>query len=174
MIPSYVPVERRSLAVAVVTAASYVGAVAAFAFTPWLIQQTGWQSVFYCFGALPAVWFPAWMAFRGQRLSEGAAGEGPGASSTAMAETAAAAEGPPRPEGRLTWSRARRILTCRPVLAILVAQYTGSWGLYGLLSWLPTYFSKSESTDPLGLAPPRALATARLAETHKVEGRRGD
>jgi len=27
------------------------------------------------------------------------------------------------------------------VLAICVAQYTGSWGLYGLLNWLPTYFT---------------------------------
>ena len=26
------------------------------------------------------------------------------------------------------------------VLAICVAQYTGSWGLYGLLNWLPTFF----------------------------------
>jgi len=28
----------------------------------------------------------------------------------------------------------------KEVLAICVAQYTGSWGLYGLLNWLPTFF----------------------------------
>ena len=40
MIPQYVPPNRRSMAVAVVTAASYVGAVLAFALTPILIQVT--------------------------------------------------------------------------------------------------------------------------------------
>jgi MFS transporter, ACS family, solute carrier family 17 (sodium-dependent inorganic phosphate cotransporter), other len=55
-----VPPERQSLAVAIITAASFVGAVVAFAVTPALIQGLGWPSVFYCFGALPSLWFPLW------------------------------------------------------------------------------------------------------------------
>lgn len=35
--------SRRSLAVAVITGASYVGAVVAFALTPWIIQHYGWR-----------------------------------------------------------------------------------------------------------------------------------
>lgn len=35
------------------------------------------------------------------------------------------------------WALMRR----REVWAICVAQYAGSWGMYGLLSWLPTFFS---------------------------------
>jgi predicted MFS family arabinose efflux permease len=37
--------SRRSLAVAVITGASYVGAVVAFALTPWIIQHYGWRQV---------------------------------------------------------------------------------------------------------------------------------
>ena len=37
--------SRRSLAVAVITGASYVGAVIAFALTPWIIQHYGWRQV---------------------------------------------------------------------------------------------------------------------------------
>jgi hypothetical protein len=33
------------------------------------------------------------------------------------------------------------VVHVQEVLAICVAQYTGSWGLYGLLNWLPTYFT---------------------------------
>jgi hypothetical protein len=33
------------------------------------------------------------------------------------------------------------------VLAICVAQYTGSWGLYGLLNWLPTYFTDAHGVE---------------------------
>eukprot|EP00952_Eustigmatos_sp_NYUAD-ZCMA_P008859 36743-Eustigmatos_ZCMA.PRE.1 len=39
MIASYVPASRQSLAVGIITAASYLGAVVAFALTPWLIQH---------------------------------------------------------------------------------------------------------------------------------------
>ncbi len=28
------------------------------------------------------------------------------------------------------------------VWAICVAQFTGSWGMYGLLNWLPTFFTE--------------------------------
>lgn len=45
MIGEFVPPSRRSLAVAVITGASYVGAVVAFALTPWIIQHYGWQQV---------------------------------------------------------------------------------------------------------------------------------
>jgi ACS family sodium-dependent inorganic phosphate cotransporter len=34
-----------------------------------------------------------------------------------------------------------RLLQLRPVQAIVIAQYCQSWGMYGLLSWLPTYYS---------------------------------
>lgn len=35
----------------------------------------------------------------------------------------------------------RALATRREVWAICIAQFCGSWGLYGLISWLPTYFS---------------------------------
>ena len=32
------------------------------------------------------------------------------------------------------------LLRTREVWAICAAQYAGSWGFYGLLSWLPSFF----------------------------------
>lgn len=36
----------------------------------------------------------------------------------------------------------RALLATQPVQAICVAQYTGAWGLYGLLNWLPSFFEQ--------------------------------
>ena len=36
----------------------------------------------------------------------------------------------------------RTLLSARPVWAIIAAQYGQSWGMIGLLSWLPTYYSQ--------------------------------
>jgi ACS family sodium-dependent inorganic phosphate cotransporter len=50
--------------------------------------------------------------------------------------------------GRGEWLGPLRALARRKeVWAICVAQYCGSWGLYGLISWLPTYF-----TDQFGVS----------------------
>ncbi|KAK9828817.1 hypothetical protein WJX72_002260 [[Myrmecia] bisecta] len=36
----------------------------------------------------------------------------------------------------------KALLKTKEVWAICIAQYTGSWGLYGLLNWLPTFFKE--------------------------------
>lgn len=36
----------------------------------------------------------------------------------------------------------RQLLLCKPVWAIILAQYCSSWGMVGILSWLPSYFSE--------------------------------
>lgn len=54
----------------------------------------------------------------------------------------AAAAGDEAPAPKAAWFGPLRALASRrEVWAICIAQFCGSWGLYGLISWLPTYFS---------------------------------
>ncbi|TFJ82879.1 hypothetical protein NSK_005832 [Nannochloropsis salina CCMP1776] len=175
MIPQRVPGPSRSLAVSLITGASYLGAVIAFALSPFLIEEAGWPSVFYFFGALPVLWFPVWWAW-GEERSEALegkeaeseekakCGEGhplsnPSSSNSQRIDltpssapsTAAFPTSSAPPEG-LTWAQARFLLARKEVWAILVAQYTQAWGIYGLLSWLPSYYSKTFDIDVTQLA----------------------
>ncbi len=173
MIPLRVPPDSRSLAVSLITAASFLGAVLAFALSPLLIEQAGWPSVFYFFGALPLLWFPLWWLYGGEEAGkEGADGEGFGTAEEAtvgqmereedtLAEVClpdalvpyppattitSPSSLPPSSSPGLSWSEAKYLLGRKEVQAILVAQYTQSWGIYGLLSWLPSYYNKVGGT----------------------------
>jgi len=125
LISRTVPKARQSTAVALVTGASYLGAALAFLLVPPLIQARGWSASFECFGALALLWLPCWLPLR------------------------VAAPALPAPRSRLGLRAAAAaaarelapLLRRREVLAICGAQYCGSWGLYGLISWLPTFYS---------------------------------
>jgi hypothetical protein len=39
----------------------YLGSVVGLAFSPFLIQNLGWPSVFYSFGSLGSIWFAFWL-----------------------------------------------------------------------------------------------------------------
>jgi ACS family sodium-dependent inorganic phosphate cotransporter len=171
LIARNVPTASQSTAVGVVTAASYAGTALAFGISPALISSYGWQAVFYGFGAMALVWLPLWLpidprgrapAAPGERApllgAPGAApgqGRSRGAGQASSYSTSAALEAlrdgagspaaPAKPskyssEGLFSptfWE----LLRAREVQAICATQYCQSWGMYGLLTWLPTFFS---------------------------------
>lgn len=51
----------------------------------------------------------------------------------------------------------RQLLSCRPVWAIISTQYCQSWGMVGLLSWLPSYFSEKYNVSTASLGSFTAL-----------------
>jgi hypothetical protein len=53
---------------------------------------------------------------------------------------------------RATAANIFRWLRVPQVWAIVLAQYGQGWGMYGLLSWLPTYFSAEYNVDVASLA----------------------
>ena len=132
-----VPVAKRSTAVAAVTAASYAGAAFAFAVTPGLVSEFGWSSAFYSFGAIALFWIPIWLAMQASDSNEQSKGD---ESRRLMSTDASVSEA----TSMEIW---RELVSRKEVKAICVAQFTQSWGMYGLLSWLPTYFNEAHGVD---------------------------
>lgn len=61
ILSKWVPVAERSRSLALVYSGMYLGSVTGLAFSPFLIHQFGWPSVFYSFGSLGTVWFTIWL-----------------------------------------------------------------------------------------------------------------
>ena len=61
ILSKWVPVAERSRSLALVYSGMYLGSVTGLAFSPFLIHQYGWPSVFFSFGSLGAVWFAVWL-----------------------------------------------------------------------------------------------------------------
>ena len=92
----------------------------------------GWPSVFYFFGALGVVWFLLWTTF---------VYDNPDVHPLISQKELAYIQ---RSIGAQTSKHKvptpwKKILTSMPVIAILVAQTGHGWGLYTLLTELPTY-----------------------------------
>ncbi|KAL5080840.1 hypothetical protein RYX36_009261 [Vicia faba] len=61
ILSKWVHVAERSRSLALVYSGMYLGSVTGLAFSPFLIHQYGWPSVFYSFGSLGTVWFCIWL-----------------------------------------------------------------------------------------------------------------
>ncbi|KAI4335645.1 hypothetical protein L6164_014277 [Bauhinia variegata] len=134
-----IPLEERSRAVAFVFGGLSVGSVMGLLLAPPLIQNFGWESVFYLFGLLGIAWF---LGF--QILEEGGA--------ELSAESISLSKGLPVKQ---SWSNSlkemngslkdvpwKAFFQNQAVWAMIYAHFCGSWGHYTCLSWLPTYFSE--------------------------------
>ena len=120
----WVPLRERSRAAAFNLSAIPLGTLFAVTATPFIAVSLGWPAVFYLFGAVGFVWFAFWWYYAGDRPQAGA-------------ETAA--EQAERARDReIPW---RAIFSKGPVWAIVFGHFANNWGLYVLLSWLPSYFA---------------------------------
>ena len=137
LISRHVPKDRQSTAVAAVTAASYGGAAFAFGVTPAVVLAGGWEAAFYTFGSAAIFWFPFWAASSFKVVNDAGGGGRYGVDSAG--KTGVIDE----------WLA---LVKTKEVRAICVAQFAQSWGGYGLLSWLPTYFEEALGV-PLGDLP---------------------
>ena len=105
--------------------------------TPAIVLAGGWEAAFYTFGAAAIFWFPFWAASSFEVVSDASAGGTYGT------------EGGAKVGVIDEWLA---LVKTREVKAICVAQFAQSWGGYGLLSWLPTYFEEALGV-PLGDLP---------------------
>ena len=118
MVGRWVPVQKRSRAVAFFVSGLSLGTLVSLPVTGWLVRDYGWPMPFYIFAIVGFVWVVVW-AF--------GVGNGRGVEAEPVP-----AERPPIP-----W---RRIMTTPSVWAIVINHFCGNWLLYVLLAWLPSYF----------------------------------
>ncbi len=134
----WVPQRERSRAAAFNLSAIPLGTLFAVTATPFIAVNFGWPAIFYSFGVVGFVWFIFWWIFAADRpevpVADGADAE------VSPGEVVASADATePGPEAKeIPW---RLIFSKVPVWAIIVGHFCGNWGLYVLLSWLPSYFS---------------------------------
>ncbi|XP_057968838.1 probable anion transporter 6, chloroplastic [Malania oleifera] len=138
LIARSIPMEERSRAVAFVFGGLSVGSVTGLLLAPSLIQNFGWESVFYIFGVVGIAWFLGFQLVKGEP--------------SLAAETATWSRSI---SGKKAWNASLNELSgslknvpwkaffqSQAVWAMIYTHFCGSWGHYTCLSWLPTYFSE--------------------------------
>eukprot|EP00981_Chlorochromonas_danica_P000810 scaffold192_cov320-Ochromonas_danica.AAC.21 len=143
MIRKYVSPSKRSTSASIVTAACYLGSLASNALCPSLIDRFGWRACFALFAVLPPlVWLPLWLGFIGQsrKAKPQAFLQQQQQQQVEEVEEVEVVKQQVKAEEEVL--SLRQLLSSRPVWAIIAAQYGQSWGMIGLLSWLPTYYSE--------------------------------
>ncbi len=134
MFGRWVPARERSRAAAFNLAAIPAGTLTAIIVTPFLAVKFGWPSVFYVFGVVGLIWFAFWwFLVSDEPAKDSRMGKAEREMFRDENEKGKSSDSEPIP-----W---RALLTQKPVWAIIVAHFCNNWGLYVLLSWLPSYFA---------------------------------
>jgi len=130
----WVPALERSRSVAFILSGISMGTLFAVTVSPWVVVSYGWPAIFYLFGVFGLIWFAFWWRLGGDRPAVAVEDQGPADREPALSTSALADE-------HIRGTPWRRILSHTPVWAIIVAHFCTNWGLFVLLSWLPSYFS---------------------------------
>ena len=130
----WVPLQERSRSVALCLAGIPLGTVLALLLTPLIVTTLGWEWAFYLFGAAGIVWYLAWH-FLASDSPETHRGVAKHELETIAADMGARTDGDGK-QWRLLLSRA-------PVWAIIISHFCNNWGLYVILTWLPTYINQA-------------------------------
>lgn len=135
-----VPAER-ARAVSLLLSGIPVGTVFALSVTGWVVQQYDWPVIFYIFGSIGIVWAVVWLrTVHDSPLTHPTitASERALLSNNSVGSKAAV----------IPW---RALLRAPPVYALVINHFCSNWGLYMLMTWLPSYFRDSQ-----GLSIPTA------------------
>ncbi|KAM0941432.1 putative major facilitator superfamily, MFS transporter superfamily [Dioscorea sansibarensis] len=133
ILSKWVPVAERSRSLALVYSGMYLGSVAGLAFSPLLIHEFGWPSVFYSFGSLGTVWFAIWLT-----KAHSSPLEDPELSAEEKSLITSDSD-LKEPVTEIPW---RMILSKPPVWALIVSHFCHNWGTFILLTWMPTYYNQ--------------------------------
>jgi ACS family sodium-dependent inorganic phosphate cotransporter len=123
----WVPMRERSRAAAFNLSAIPIGTLVAVTLTPFIAIGMGWPWVFYLFGVTGFIWFLFWWPLAADRPAR-----------PVDIELKDPADQENGERAKIPW---RKILSRAPVWAIIISHFSNNWGLYVLLSWLPSYFA---------------------------------
>ncbi|KAJ4970449.1 hypothetical protein NE237_003548 [Protea cynaroides] len=133
ILSKWIPVGERSRSLALVYSGMYLGSVTGLAFSPMLIHNLGWPSVFYSFGSVGTVWFAVWLS-----KAHSSPFEDPELRPEEM-RLIISTSVPKEPVTTIPW---RLILSKAPVWALIVSHFCHNWGTFILLTWMPTYYNQ--------------------------------
>ncbi|KAL7264327.1 hypothetical protein ACSBR1_002304 [Camellia fascicularis] len=133
LLSKWVPVAERSRSLALVYSGMYLGSVTGLAFSPLLIHNYGWPSVFYSFGSLGTFWVAVWLtkAYSSPLDDPQLRPE----EKKLILKSSISKE----PVKSIPW---RLILSKAPVWALIVSHFCHNWGTFILLTWMPTYYNQ--------------------------------
>ncbi|KAK1291779.1 hypothetical protein QJS10_CPB17g02428 [Acorus calamus] len=150
LIARTIPLQERSRAVAFVFGGLSVGSILGLLLAPSLIQNLGWESVFYLFGFLGILWCVGFEFVKdGQssfmnenglnKMLQSVYTNSPFTSTPGGRSLKSLSDGLGKSLQDVPWKAFSR---SPAVWAMVYAHFCGSWGHYTCLSWLPTYFSE--------------------------------
>ncbi|KAJ3678409.1 hypothetical protein LUZ60_002212 [Juncus effusus] len=145
LIARTIPLAERSRAVAVVFGGLSIGSVLGLLLAPEIIQDYGWESVFYVFGVVGIVWCLIFeLVKENQSLVSGEELFGINGDIT---PSISSAEKPLDKSAKELGNSLKEVpwkafFKSEAVWAMIYAHFCGSWGHYTCLSWLPTFFSE--------------------------------
>lgn len=150
LLSRWVPVAERSRSLALVYSGMYLGSVTGLAFSPLLIHNFGWPSVFYSFGSLGTVWFAGWLNKAHSTPLEDPELQ-PDEKKLILSSSVCK-----EPVKSIPW---RLILSKSPVWALIVSHFCHNWGTFILLTWMPTYYHQ---VQPHSFATSSTIASRAL------------
>uniref|UniRef100_A0ACD5YC60 Uncharacterized protein n=1 Tax=Avena sativa TaxID=4498 RepID=A0ACD5YC60_AVESA len=149
LIARTIPIQERSRAVAVVFGGLSFGSVLGYLFAPPIIQNLGWESVFYIFGLLGVIWCIGFESIKELQSSDNedtlnleqtsTGSNGIISSPVSLKSSDTSLEEMKDSIKDVPW---REFFKSKAVWAMIYAHFCGSWGHYTCLSWLPTFFSE--------------------------------
>ncbi|XVF88278.1 hypothetical protein PTKIN_Ptkin19aG0037200 [Pterospermum kingtungense] len=151
--PLSIPLEERSRAVSFVFGGLSVGSVTGLLLAPPLIQNFGWESVFYMFGILGLGWYLGFRFLGEERALDTVQHVAllRSADQNKSWNNSLEKSADLKNSWNDTLEELRASLRDVPwktffqspaVWAMIYAHFCGSWGHYTCLSWLPTFFSE--------------------------------
>ncbi|KAI5428654.1 Ascorbate transporter [Lathyrus oleraceus] len=133
ILSKWIPVSERSRSLSLVYSGMYLGSVVGLAFSPFLIQNLGWPSVFYSFGSLGSIWFAFWLQ---KAYSSPKDDPDLGAEEKRLILEGGVSKAP---VSDIPW---KLILSKAPVWALIISHFCHNWGTFILLTWMPTYYNQ--------------------------------
>ncbi len=131
----WVPAAERTRATSLLFTGIPIGTVLGLSGSGWLVGHLGWSAAFYGFGVIGFIWAFWWFRdIRNDPATDGRVDAAERALLPAPAPASATAQ-------RVAY---RRLLLNAPVMGIVAAHFAGTWNLYVLLSWLPSYFRDAQ------------------------------
>ena len=140
----WLPPQERARSITVMISGIPMGTLAALVLSGWLLEYFTWPAMFYIFGVVGIVFAVFWFSLIHATPARHPTISAEERSLLPVSEVSAAGV------AKASWSDVpwRRLLRTPAVWALISNHFCSNWGLYVLLTWLPSYF---KTFDAIGV-----------------------